>query len=59
MNSSSASSPPRNLVASVLKSSNSRFRIGITCPGTFLSISGSSSVPRWAGIETGSIYETS
>src|SRR5207248_525571 len=59
MNSSSAVSPDRNFVASVLKSSNSRCRIGITCPGTSFSTSGSSSVPRWVGMETGSTAETS
>ena len=37
MNSVSSIWPSRNLVASVLKSSNSRARIGITCPGTFSS----------------------
>ena len=42
-------------VASVLKSSNSRSRIGITCPGTFCRTSGSASVPRWAEMEPGSI----
>ena len=47
--------PLRNLPASDLKSSYSRSRIGITCPGTFWRISGSSSVPRCAGMETGSI----
>ncbi len=48
MNSSSGVCPSRNFVASVLKSSNSRCRIGITWPGTFCRISGSSSVPRGA-----------
>src|SRR5665213_1081568 len=55
MNSSSGVSPARNLVDSVLKSSYSRRRIGITCPGTFWRTSGSSSVPRGAGVEAGSI----
>ena len=35
MNVSSPCSPPRNFSASLSKSSNSRSRIGITCPGTF------------------------
>ena len=35
MNSSSGIPPARNLPASVLKSSYSRCKIGITCPGTF------------------------
>ena len=45
MNSSSSSSPFRKRVDSVSKSSNSRSRIGITCPGTFSSTSGFSSDP--------------
>src|SRR5918998_2318953 len=63
MNWSSAISPPRNFSASLSKSSNSRSRIGMMCPGTFSNTSGLSSEPclplRFApaagGAETGSI----
>src|SRR3954447_26531836 len=45
MNSFSGVSPPRNFVASVSKSSNSRSRIGMMCPGTSFWTSGLSSEP--------------
>src|SRR3954471_2359749 len=45
MNSFSGVSPSRNFVASVSKSSNSRSRIGMMCPGTSLRTSGFSREP--------------
>src|SRR5918999_1086604 len=46
MNCSSGVSPARNFSASLSKSSNSRSRIGMMCPGTFSITSGLSSDPR-------------
>src|ERR687893_1963336 len=59
MNSSSGVSPARNFSASLSKSSNSRSRIGMMCPGTFSITSGLSSEPflpcRLGGAAVGSI----
>src|SRR5688572_20451709 len=59
MNSVSSVSPWRNFVASVLKSSNSRSRIGMMCPGTSSTISGFSSDPRRPWTVDGSMEEGS